>query len=48
MPLIALWASNPTAIGQFTVEQIVAAAGPAISAIIPIALKNFASTYPGN
>jgi hypothetical protein len=27
MPLLALWASNPTAIGQFTVEQIVAAAG---------------------
>jgi hypothetical protein len=27
MPLLALWSSNPNAIGQFTVEQIVAAAG---------------------
>jgi hypothetical protein len=27
MPLLALWSSNPDAIGQFTIEQIVAAAG---------------------
>ena len=27
MPLLALWSSNPNAIGQFTAEQIVAAAG---------------------
>jgi transposase len=27
MPLLALWSSNPNAIGQFTIEQIVAAAG---------------------
>jgi len=27
MPLLALWSSNPGAIGQFTIEQVVAAAG---------------------
>jgi hypothetical protein len=27
MPLLALWSSNPSTIGQFTVEQIVATAG---------------------
>jgi hypothetical protein len=27
MPLLALWSSNPDAIGQFTIEQIAAAAG---------------------
>ena len=27
MPLLALWSSNPSAIGQFSIEQIVAAAG---------------------
>jgi hypothetical protein len=27
MPLLALWSSNPSAIGQFSVEQIVATAG---------------------
>jgi hypothetical protein len=27
MPLLELWSSNPNAIGQFTIEQIVAAAG---------------------
>ncbi len=27
MPLLDLWSSNPTAIGQFSIEQIVAAAG---------------------
>jgi hypothetical protein len=27
MPLIELWSSNPVAIGQFTIEQIVATAG---------------------
>jgi hypothetical protein len=27
MPLLALWSSNPTAISQFAIEQIVAAAG---------------------
>jgi hypothetical protein len=27
MPLLALWSSNPTAISQFTIDQVVAAAG---------------------
>jgi hypothetical protein len=27
MPLLALWSSNPSAIAQFTIEQVVAAAG---------------------
>jgi hypothetical protein len=27
MPLIALWGSNPAAIAQFSIEQVVAAAG---------------------
>lgn len=27
MPLLTLWSSNPAAIGQFTIEQVVAAAG---------------------
>lgn len=27
MPLLALWESNPTAVGEFTIEQVVATAG---------------------
>ncbi len=30
MPLLPLWSSNPTVIEQFTIEQIVAAAGDGI------------------
>jgi hypothetical protein len=27
MPLLQLWASSPDAVGQFTIEQVVATAG---------------------
>lgn len=27
MPLISLWTSNPAAVGEFTIEQVVATAG---------------------
>lgn len=49
MPLLALWTSNPTAVGQFTIEQVVSTAGDGIlkdGSLCSTELRDYLSQVP--